>query len=184
MEDTYLGSQFLAPEPEDTSFSQSMNKKYNEFIEGRQDPLLGWFYTARDIYHMISGNKDSDIYDSFQNSVAEKPLTDNILDGNIQQTNSASFNKPTTIVDIKNININTEDDPEKIKSALMNLIIEMQEQVNPRQVSRTIGEAPAASQSTSTDQNQNNTAQAQGTDPQSGTNNNNANSNTNTNISR
>ena len=67
---------------------------------------------------------------------------------------------------IKNININTEDDPEKIKSALMNLIIEMQEQIAPRQVSRTVGEPP--SQSTSTTQNENNTPQAEGTDAQSG----------------
>ena len=84
---------------------------------------------------------------------------------------------------IKNININTEDDPEKIKSALMNLIIEMQEQVAPRTVSRTVGEPPAAS-STSDTQNTNNQAQAEGTDPQSGeqngnstTNNNNGNTN-------
>ena len=88
----------------------------------------------------------------------------------------------STIV-IKNININTEDDPEKIKSALMNLIIEMQEQVAPRTVSRTVGEPPAAS-STSDTQNTNNQAQAEGTDPQSGeqngnstTNNNNGNTN-------
>ena len=45
-------------------------------------------------------------------------------------------------IKVEQININTEDDPEKIKSALMNLIIEMQEQITPRQVSRTIGELP------------------------------------------
>ena len=77
-----------------------------------------------------------------------------------------------TIV-IKNININTEDDPEKIKSALMNLIIEMQEQVSPRQVSRTVGEPP--SQSTSTTQNENNTPQAEGVDAQNNDQNNNQN---------
>lgn len=43
-------------------------------------------------------------------------------------------------IKVEQININTEDDPEKIKSALMNLIIEMQERITPRQVSRTIGE--------------------------------------------
>lgn len=99
----------------------------------------------------------------------------NILDKAKAKTKPLVSNGSTVI--IKNININTEDDPEKIKSALMNLIIEMQEQVNPRQVSRTVGEPPAT-QSTSTDQNQNNTAQAQGTDPQSGAQNNNTNSNT------
>ena len=81
---------------------------------------------------------------------------------NAPQSNTGT--QPTVI--IKNININTEDDPEKIKSALMNLIIEMQEQVSPRQVSRTVGKPPA--QSTSTTQNENNTPEAEGTDAQSG----------------
>ena len=81
---------------------------------------------------------------------------------NVPQSNTGT---QSTII-IKNININTEDDPEKIKSALMNLIIEMQEQVSPRQVSRTVGKPPA--QSTSTTQNENNTPEAEGTDAQSG----------------
>lgn len=81
---------------------------------------------------------------------------------NVSQPNTGA---QSTII-IKNININTEDDPEKIKSALMNLIIEMQEQVSPRQVSRTVGKPPA--QSTSTTQNENNTPEAEGTDAQSG----------------
>ena len=81
---------------------------------------------------------------------------------NVPQSNTGT---QSTII-IKNININTEDDPEKIKSALMNLIIEMQEQVSPRQVSRTVGKPPA--QSTSTTQNENNTPEAEGTDTQSG----------------
>lgn len=81
---------------------------------------------------------------------------------NVPQSNTGT---QSTII-IKNININTEDDPEKIKSALMNLIIEMQEQISPRQVSRTVGKPPA--QSTSTTQNENNTPEAEGTDAQSG----------------
>ena len=81
---------------------------------------------------------------------------------NVPQSNTGA---QSTII-IKNININTEDDPEKIKSALMNLIIEMQEQISPRQVSRTVGKPPA--QSTSTTQNENNTPEAEGTDAQSG----------------
>ena len=83
--------------------------------------------------------------------------------------------KSENTVIIKNININTEDDPEKIKSALMNLIIEMQEQISPRQVSRTVGEPPA--QSTSTTQDENNTSEAEGTDAQSGTENGDQNNN-------
>ena len=90
---------------------------------------------------------------------------------NVPQSNTGG---QSTII-IKNININTEDDPEKIKSALMNLIIEMQEQVSPRQVSRTVGKPPA--QSTSTTQNENNTPEAEGTDAQSGTQNGDQNNN-------
>lgn len=90
---------------------------------------------------------------------------------NVPQSNTGA---QSTII-IKNININTEDDPEKIKSALMNLIIEMQEQVSPRQVSRTVGKPPA--QSTSTTQNENNTPEAEGTDTQSGAQNSNQNNN-------
>ena len=48
-------------------------------------------------------------------------------------------------VTIQNININTEDDPEAIKAMFLELIIELQEQINPRQVSRTIGEVPETS---------------------------------------
>ena len=68
---------------------------------------------------------------------------------------------------IKNININTEDDPEKIKSAFMNLIIELQEQVNPRQVSRTVGEPPQAQSSNTNENNEGedeNQNQAEGSD--------------------
>ena len=68
---------------------------------------------------------------------------------------------------IKNININTEDDPEKIKSAFMNLMIELQEQVNPRQVSRTVGEPPQAQSSNTNENNEGedgNQNQAEGSD--------------------
>ena len=53
-------------------------------------------------------------------------------------------------VTIQNININTEDDPEAIKAMFLELIIELQEQINPRQVSRTVGEVPETS-NTNTD---------------------------------
>ena len=52
-------------------------------------------------------------------------------------------------ITIQNININTADDPEAIKAMFLELIIELQEQVNPRVVSRTSGKAPESS-STST----------------------------------
>ena len=55
-----------------------------------------------------------------------------------------SIGNGNTIV-IKNININTEDDPEKIKTAFMNLMIELEEQITPRQVSRIVGEPSSSS---------------------------------------
>lgn len=48
-------------------------------------------------------------------------------------------------INIENININTNDDPERIKTALMSTVIELQEEISPRLVSRTIGEAPSSS---------------------------------------
>ena len=122
----------------------------------------------------------SQVYDNFQESVKEAPKIEqaNVPTTPTQQTNQQSTGKTsTTVVHIHNININTEDDPEKIKSALMNLIIEMQEQVVPRTVSRTIGQSPT--QSTSMTQNPNDSTQVEGTDTQSGiiTNNNNGNQN-------
>ena len=66
-------------------------------------------------------------------------------------------------ININTININTEDDPTKIKTAFMNLMIEMSEQITPRQVSRTVG-------STS---NQNTNATTEGVDVNINNNNNN-----------
>jgi hypothetical protein len=54
-------------------------------------------------------------------------------------------------ITIQNININTADDPEAIKAMFLELIIELQEQVNPRLVSRTAGQAPESSTTTSTE---------------------------------
>ena len=124
----------------------------------------------------------SQVYDNFQESVKEAPKIEqaNVPTTPTQQTNQQSTGKTsTTVVHIHNININTEDDPEKIKSALMNLIIEMQEQVVPRTVSRTIGQSPT--QSSSMTQNPNDSTQAEGTDTQSGTTTDNTNNNGNQN---
>ena len=63
---------------------------------------------------------------------------------------------------IHNININTDDDPEKIKTAFMQLMVELKDQVSPRIVSRTVGEKPAAAENTSANnQQQQNTQDAQ-----------------------
>ena len=99
--------------------------------------------TANGIVNWLTGNEQhsNDIYNNVK--------TDNQAPQVVPSGNGG-----TTII-IKNININTEDDPEKIKDAFMNLMIEMQEQISPRQVSRTIGEPSSASMST-TDANNNN----------------------------
>ena len=62
----------------------------------------------------------------------------------------ASAGDKGTVI-IRNININTDDDPEKIKTALMNMIIELQEQIQPRTVSRTVGEQSNSQTNTGAD---------------------------------
>lgn len=105
---------------------------------------------------LFGGNEKNDPYKSIEKATGQK----------MPKVGSQSKN---TII-IKNININTEDDPEKIKSAFMNLIIELQEQVNPRQVSRTVGEPPQAQSSNTNENNEGEDAnqnQAEGSDSDS-----------------
>lgn len=102
---------------------------------------------------LFGGNEKNDPYKSIEKVTGQK----------MPKVGSQSKN---TII-IKNININTEDDPEKIKSAFMNLMIELQEQVNPRQVSRTVGEPPQAQSSNTNENNEGEDAnqnQAEGSD--------------------
>ena len=105
-----------------------------------------------------------------------KNILKNIVAGNNKPNNNGSGGNIT----IQNININTADDPEAIKAMFLELLIELQEQVNPRLVSRTVGEPPAAASSTTptdtttTDPNATNT-----NDPNATTNNNNNNTTTN-----
>ena len=63
-----------------------------------------------------------------------------------QQVSSGSGGNIT----IQNININTQDDPEAIKAMFLELIIELQEQVNPRLVSRTAGKPSNSTSNTDT----------------------------------
>ena len=74
----------------------------------------------------LFGNKSS-IPDNALDNIFSKGGNNNVQYGN---------QAPITI---NEVNINTEDDPEKIKTALMNLIVELQEQVSPRIVSRSVG---------------------------------------------
>ena len=76
-----------------------------------------------------------------------KNILKNIIDGNKEKSNNNSSGGNITI---QNININTADDPEAIKAMFLELLIELQEQVNPRIVSRTVGQSPTNS-STTTD---------------------------------
>ena len=99
--------------------------------------------TASSVVNWLTGNEQN------SNDIYNNVKTDNQAPQVVPSGDGG-----TTII-IKNININTEDDPDKIKDAFMNLMIEMQEQISPRQVSRTIGEPSSASMST-TDANNNN----------------------------
>ena len=76
-----------------------------------------------------------------------KNILKNLIDGNKEKSNNNSSGGNITI---QNININTADDPEAIKAMFLELLIELQEQVNPRIVSRTVGQSPTNS-STTTD---------------------------------
>ena len=76
-----------------------------------------------------------------------KNILKNLIDGNKEKSNNNSSGGNITI---QNININTADDPEAIKAMFLELLIELQEQVNPRIVSRTVGQSPNNS-STTTD---------------------------------
>lgn len=82
----------------------------------------------------------------------------------IEHLNGISGSGGGSVV-IKNININTADDPEAIKTALMNMIIELKDQVAPRTVGRTIGEPPSSTTTdtdTSTDPNAQDNANSNG----------------------
>ena len=137
-----------------------------DFLTGGEDNnkpvggLLGWTPIGMGINAaagigewLFGGDEKNDPYKNVEKATGQK-----MPKGGGQSKN--------TII-IKNININTEDDPEKIKSAFMNLIIELQEQVNPRQVSRTVGEPPQAQSSNTNENNEGedgNQNQAEGSD--------------------
>lgn len=156
--------------PEDTPIRTELAFIYNydpicDFLKGDMSDKAFLEYTksrARDVAIFEGSWKDDNISD-----------LNNIMPEYVEGWYKTKEDTKPYKIYIKNININTEDDPEKIKSALMNLIIEMQEQVSPRQVSRTVGEPPSVSTDASTDTN--NQDQAEGQDEQ------NANGNTNTN---
>lgn len=96
-----------------------------------------------------------------QNKTFDK-FASNYSDGN----NNVQLDSSKTEIHIHNLNINTDDDPEKIKTAFMELMVELSEQVSPRTVSRTVG---GGTNNTSTNTNNTNTTN----DSNNNTNNNN-----------
>ena len=124
------------------------NEQSNRLVKGAlgYTPIGVGINLASDVDNWLTGSGDNTNTSSYQPQTAE--ATQKSVEK--AQKNKRTQGTKTSIV-IENININTEDDPEKIKTALMNLIIELQEQVSPRMVSRTIGEPAQASSDTEED---------------------------------
>lgn len=68
----------------------------------------------------------------------------------INKSSNVTIDNSTTEVHIHTVNINTDDDPEKIKDALIELIVEFGDLVTPKQVSRVVGTPPATSTASET----------------------------------
>lgn len=94
---------------------------------------------------IFKNNRDHKNKSGSIGDIAQRILK-NVVDGNKKKPASNGGGSIT----IQNININTADDPEAIKAMFLELLIELQEQVNPRLVSRTVGEPPANSSTTDT----------------------------------
>lgn len=115
----------------------------------------------------ISSQVDSSSFDRFKQSLGDSSITFNGTNSSFNKTDNISADNSKTEIHIHNLNINVEDDPDKIKTVFMDLMVELGDQVTPRQVSRTIGgesiqttEAPQTNTETDTDSatqnNQNN----------------------------
>lgn len=134
----------------------------SEMIFGKEAIEKGGTLITQSVHALSGATVDAfgTIYDTTTNGVdwVGKTIFNTLTGGHGSAFKgfSKSFSNPsnteidnsTTVIHIDTININTEDDPEKIKTAFMNLMIELSEQVVPRQVSRTIGEPPASTTTT------------------------------------
>lgn len=100
----------------------------------------------------INGKHDKNIELNEKQNKAMNRVADKVANNN-SNSNASGGN-----ITIQNININTDDDPEAIKAMFLDLIVELQEQVNPRLVSRTTGSSNTStndsSDQTSSDQSQ------------------------------
>ena len=83
------------------------------------------------------------------------------LDKIATNNNNATNNNKGGNITIQNININTDDDPEAIKAMFLDLIVELQEQVNPRLVSRTTGSSNVSTNDSSEQTDTNSSQQQQ-----------------------
>lgn len=121
-----------------------MGNNANDALNGVYDATSDVFNIVSDgaewvggtIFNALTGGGKS-IFKGFSESI-KKP-------SNIKVDNSK------TEVHIHTVNINTDDDPEKIKTALMELIVEFGDLVTPKQVSRIIGTPPTTSTSSTED---------------------------------
>ena len=123
----------------------------------------------------ISNAVDSSTFDNFQSSFGSSSTFDNFADSSMNKSENIHVDNSRTEIHVHTLNINTEDDPEKIKTAFMNLVVELGDLAVPRQVSRTIGNAPSASTSSATEN------ATEGTDSNNTNNNNSNNTNNNSN---
>ena len=82
-----------------------------------------------------------------------------------------------TEIHIHNLNINTEDDPEKMATEFRRLLVDMGDQMVPRQVSRTVGKPSETSNTTQEDNQTNNNNANNNNTNNNNVNNNNANPN-------
>lgn len=82
-----------------------------------------------------------------------------------------------TEIHIHNLNINTEDDPEKMATEFRRLLVDMGDQMVPRQVSRTVGKPSETSNTTQEDNQTNNNNANNNNANNNNVNNNNANPN-------
>lgn len=78
----------------------------------------------------------------------QKKAMDKVVENTSNHNNNNNVSGGS--ITIQNININTDDDPEAIKAMFLDLIVELQEQVNPRLVSRTTGSSNASTNDSST----------------------------------
>ena len=115
------------------------------------------FMKATGPFSMISVLKGTKDIAEKHLSVGEKQkkAMDKIVENTSNHNNSNASGGSITI---QNININTDDDPEAIKAMFLDLIVELQEQVNPRLVSRTTG---SSNTSTNDSSEQSGTEQSQ-----------------------